>query len=61
MDQLNREKAMLRHAIVRLKIQTSGNGDETLPNLVNRLSLEAEDLQKKCERVEVNIQKLCKQ
>ena len=52
MDQLKREKAMLRHSIVRLKIQTSGNGDETLPNLVTRLSMEAESLQKKSSEME---------
>ena len=51
---------MLRHAIVRLKIQTSGNGDETLPNLVNRLA-GSRGSAEEVSASKVNIQKLCKQ
>ncbi|GBG28806.1 Hypothetical Protein FCC1311_050272 [Hondaea fermentalgiana] len=46
-EKLNQDKQDLRHRIVRLKIKVKGDGDETLPNLVKRLSLETSSLKAK--------------
>lgn len=46
-EKLNQEKQDLRHRIVRLKIKVKGEGAETLPNLVKRLSLETASLKAK--------------
>ncbi len=43
-ERLNQEKQDLRHRIVRLKFKAKGDADETLPNLVKRLTIEASNL-----------------
>mmetsp|Transcript_5175 Transcript_5175/g.7890 ORF Transcript_5175/g.7890 Transcript_5175/m.7890 type:complete len:409 (-) Transcript_5175:551-1777(-) len=46
-EKLNKEKQDLRHRIVRLRFQAKGDADETLPNLVKRLSIETSTLKSK--------------
>jgi hypothetical protein len=46
-EKLNQEKQDLRHRIVRLTFESKGDADETLPNLVKRMSLETAALKAK--------------
>lgn len=46
-EKLNQEKQDLRHRIVRMQFMAKGDADETLPNLVKRLSLETSSLKAK--------------
>ena len=42
-EKLKQEKADLRHRMVRMSYKNKGEEDETLPNLVKRLSLQARE------------------
>jgi len=55
-EKLNQEKQDLRHRIVRLKFKANGDADETLPNLVKKLSIETSALKSNHAKLNTKLQ-----